>query len=102
LSKGLCIYKSELLLPLVLSLFVTLGCSTTNQRSPAATSDGSLKIIDAHTHTFFKGQPESDMGEAQYTQEDYFEQLKRAGAVGAVSHTMGNPESYGHSLRKLG
>lgn len=48
-------------------------------------SDAPLSIIDAHVHTDFTGAPEPASGIPD-TRERFFEDLARAGVVGAVAH----------------
>ncbi len=45
-----------------------------------------LRIIDAHVHTDFTGEPEPASGIPE-TQQRFLEDLARAGVVGAVAHT---------------
>ena len=45
-----------------------------------------LKIIDVHTHTSFTGELEKDR-KIKQTEEQYFQEWREAGVVGAVAHT---------------
>ena len=61
------------------------GSRKTQEKQPARSSNG-LGIIDAHTHTEFSGRLDKTRGVA-ITEEQYFEEWRRAGVVGAISHT---------------
>ncbi|MFY9610410.1 MAG: amidohydrolase family protein [Blastocatellia bacterium] len=55
------------------------------EKRPRA-SLGRLPIIDAHTHTDFSGKLDKNRG-VPITQKQYFEEWRRAGVVGAISHS---------------
>ncbi|MBC7690996.1 MAG: amidohydrolase [Methylotenera sp.] len=73
----------------VLSALSVLSCSTAkakavpngNETDPLA----EIGIIDAHTHTYFTGEPEEGSKIPQ-TREQYFQEWKEANIVGAVAH----------------
>jgi uncharacterized protein len=55
--------------------------------------DEPLRIIDAHTHTIFSGELERT-SKIPMTQEQYFNDLKDAGVVGAVAHVEHGGDGY--------
>lgn len=61
--------------------------------SKAAPIEAPLMVIDAHTHTRFTGQPESQ-SEIAMTEKEYFDEWAEAGVVGAVAHSGTGDEDY--------
>jgi hypothetical protein len=58
-----------------------------------AQQDGSMPIIDAHTHTSFTGDIEPTTGRPR-TMDQYFKEWSEAGIVGAVAHTSATGENF--------
>lgn len=90
--------------PLALLLSVQGCASAPRARSAEASGhEGSganepLQIIDAHTHTRFDGNPEPT-SKILVTKEQYLKEWKKAGVVGAISHTSASGEGYVDDLR---
>lgn len=61
------------------------------------TTNETLAIIDAHTHTDFTGGPERT-SRIPKTEAEYFKQWHDAGVVGAVAHTSASGANY-HDLK---
>jgi hypothetical protein len=75
----------------VISLFAVIlllaGCSSATKHSASVSSDGDqIKVIDAHTHARFPGEPERTSKIPQ-TKEEYLREFREANIVGAVSHS---------------
>ena len=68
---------------LLILLSAIIVAAQTRQTKPTKRSS-QLKIIDAHTHTDFTGKV--DTRGVAITQEQYFEEWRRAGVVAAISH----------------
>ena len=68
---------------LILTAFV-LSCLFTSTAQRSQQTD-TLRIIDAHTHTDFSGDPERTSGIPK-TAAQYFKEWDEAGVVGAVAH----------------
>ena len=68
-----------------------------NVQSGPAPQDGTIPIIDVHTHTSFTGDTESTTG-LPTTQDQYFKEWREAGIVGAVAHTTASGENF-HDLK---
>lgn len=56
-----------------------------------------LKIIDAHTHTIFDGKSDRP-GAIPQTEEEYFKEMKEAGVVGTIAHSLQGGKHY-HDLK---
>ena len=83
---------------LLLVLFVTVTAAQSRQTRPKqkqtaqATVGDRLMIIDAHTHTEFTGKRDNTRG-VSITQDQYFDEWRRAGVVAAISHTHSDDKS---------
>ena len=67
---------------MIRSTFIVLVCLF----GLSITEAQELKIIDVHTHTSFTGELEKDR-KIKQTEEQYFQEWREAGVVGAVAHT---------------
>jgi predicted TIM-barrel fold metal-dependent hydrolase len=72
--------------PLCLVIFMTAQAQRPASRLPSDSSEPTLAIIDAHTHTSFNGVTQRGRGIPQ-TEAQYFKEWQEAGVVGAVAHT---------------
>jgi hypothetical protein len=72
--------------------------ATTNVASAVTSDDEPLKVIDAHTHTVFRGklEPTSKIPD---TEEEYLKELASIGAVASVVHTGGDDSGYHADLK---
>ena len=78
----------------VLALATAIGCSSIPVRYPD-------RIIDAHLHTDFNGEPE-ETSKITFSRDQLLKEFKEAGIVGAVSHTTIDGKGYDPEHASMG